>query len=97
MLKDSAVSMFSPALSDKKMTAIESYGAGAIDKIFLRYDKIWWEPAPDNQGQNSTKLTFLINQIKAFKKIMKPNVDCGFQGLKYWLKAGNMYVQYLIG
>lgn len=38
--------LFTPDLPIEKITAIRSLGFGTLDKIFLVYDKPWWNEAP---------------------------------------------------
>ncbi|XP_071798106.1 peroxisomal N(1)-acetyl-spermine/spermidine oxidase-like [Asterias amurensis] len=42
-LKENHLSMFQPALPADKQRAINTLGFGTVDKIFLRYEKPFWE------------------------------------------------------
>jgi hypothetical protein len=37
--------MFQPGLPGDKVQAIESLGFGLIDKVFLEFDTVFWDPA----------------------------------------------------
>lgn len=55
VLKASAASLFSPALSSTKTTAISSLGMGTLDKIILIYSSAWW---PSSWGCGCPFATF---------------------------------------
>ncbi|XP_066992054.2 uncharacterized protein [Anabrus simplex] len=50
VLKEKASVMFSPALPDQKLVAIEGLAIGTVDKIFLKFPYRWWPI--DCQGFN---------------------------------------------
>ncbi|XP_050500614.1 spermine oxidase-like [Diabrotica virgifera virgifera] len=42
VLKHDAKSIFTPKLADEKLEAIDKIGFGALIKVFVKYDRIWW-------------------------------------------------------
>jgi len=44
VLKDRADDLFSPPLSDIKMETIEARQLGAVAKVYLSFDEVWWNP-----------------------------------------------------
>ena len=44
VLKADHESLFEPKLPKRKIEAIQKLGFGLVDKIFLEFDRLWWDP-----------------------------------------------------
>ena len=44
VLKALHTSLFSPSLPSSKLAAINGLGFGTVDKIFLEFEPVFWEP-----------------------------------------------------
>ena len=50
VLKADHESLFEPKLPKRKIEAIQKLGFGLVDKIFLEFDRLWWDPKVVRNG-----------------------------------------------
>jgi lysine-specific histone demethylase 1 len=47
ILKTNDIITFTPALPNEKLQSIKNLGLGRLDKLFLEFDEVFWDPEID--------------------------------------------------
>lgn len=90
VLKENYKTLFTPQLPALKVNAIEGLSIGAVDKIFLEFEKPFWEDDwpgvsllwahQDSQAIRGTSNAWLEDVFGFYKVEFQPNILCGWIG-----------------
>jgi monoamine oxidase len=75
VLKASTVD-FDPSLPERKQAAIRNLGMGLLDKLYLRFDRVFWPVAPDLLGYVSERKGEWIETFNLYKYLDAPILLC---------------------
>lgn len=75
VLKTGAVE-FNPPLPERKQAAIRNLGMGLLDKLYLRFDRVFWPTAPDHFGYISDRKGEWIETFNLYKYLGAPILLC---------------------
>jgi monoamine oxidase len=66
VLKSRAESLFDPALPSRKLESIRTLAIGSVDKAFLEFEDVWWNPEEIGVGfafmfaESGTNIFFVL-------------------------------------
>lgn len=75
VLKANAVE-FDPPLPERQQTAIRALGMGLLDKLYLRFDRVFWPATPDRFGYISDRKGEWSETFNLYKYLDTPILLC---------------------
>lgn len=90
VLKENFQTLFSPTLPALKINAIEGLSIGAVDKIYLEFEKPFWDETwagfsllwtqKDSEAIRGTENAWLEDVFGFYRVDYQPNILCGWIG-----------------